>query len=76
MVIYIGSSKVCIPHSELSKTSVPNHFKVFRYFCIKMAAQSTLATILRNLHIPGKPILLTNVYDAVSARTVTALPGT
>lgn len=41
-----------------------------------MAAQITLATTLRNLHIPGKPILLTNVYDAVSARTVAALPGT
>jgi 2-methylisocitrate lyase-like PEP mutase family enzyme len=41
-----------------------------------MPAQSTLATTLRHFHIPGKPILLTNVYDAVSARAVAALPST
>jgi 2-methylisocitrate lyase-like PEP mutase family enzyme len=41
-----------------------------------MPAQNTLATTLRGLHIPGKPIILTNVYDAVSARAVAPLPGT
>jgi len=41
-----------------------------------MPSQSTLATSLRQLHIPGKPIILTNVYDAVSARAVAALPAT
>jgi 2-methylisocitrate lyase-like PEP mutase family enzyme len=41
-----------------------------------MAAQNTIAITLHHLHIPGKPILLTNVYDAVSARAVAALSGT
>ena len=41
-----------------------------------MAAQNALATTLRQLHVPGKPLLLTNVYDAVSAKAVAALPGT
>lgn len=41
-----------------------------------MPAQSTLATTLRHLHIPGKSILLTNIYDATSARAVAALPAT
>jgi 2-methylisocitrate lyase-like PEP mutase family enzyme len=41
-----------------------------------MPAQSALATSFRQIHIPGKPVILTNVYDAVSARAVAALPGT
>ncbi|CZR69143.1 related to carboxyphosphonoenolpyruvate phosphonomutase-like protein [Phialocephala subalpina] len=41
-----------------------------------MPAQSTLSTTLRHFHIPGKPILLTNIYDAMSARAVAALPAT
>lgn len=41
-----------------------------------MPAQNTLATTLRRLHIPRKPLLLTNVYDALSARAVAALPAT
>jgi 2-methylisocitrate lyase-like PEP mutase family enzyme len=41
-----------------------------------MSTQSTLATTLRSLHIPGRPLILTNVYDAVSARAIAALKGT
>lgn len=41
-----------------------------------MTSQNTLAKTLRGLHIPGKPIILTNIYDAVSARAVAPLPGT
>jgi 2-methylisocitrate lyase-like PEP mutase family enzyme len=41
-----------------------------------MVAQNALAITFRNFHIPGKPILLTNVYDAVSAKAVAGLPGT
>src|SRR5271169_2721476 len=41
-----------------------------------MSAQNTLATTLRSLHIPGRPIILTNVYDAVSARAIAAIKGT
>ena len=33
------------------------------------------ATAFKALHIPGQPLLLANVYDALSARTVAALPG-
>jgi 2-methylisocitrate lyase-like PEP mutase family enzyme len=41
-----------------------------------MSTQNTLATTLRSLHIPGKPIIITNVYDVVSARAIAALKGT
>jgi 2-methylisocitrate lyase-like PEP mutase family enzyme len=41
-----------------------------------MSTQSILATTLRRLHIPGRPIILTNVYDAASARAIAGLKGT
>jgi len=41
-----------------------------------MATQKALATAFRNLHIPGKPLVLTNVYDAVTARAIATLPQT
>ena len=41
-----------------------------------MTAASTLATTFRKFHIPGKPILLINIYDAVTARAVAELPRT
>jgi 2-methylisocitrate lyase-like PEP mutase family enzyme len=31
--------------------------------------------LLRSLHIPGTPLILTNVWDAVTAKTVAAVPG-
>jgi 2-methylisocitrate lyase-like PEP mutase family enzyme len=33
------------------------------------------ATLLRSLHVPGDPLILTNVWDAATARTVAAVPG-
>jgi 2-methylisocitrate lyase-like PEP mutase family enzyme len=33
------------------------------------------AEILRALHVPGTPLILTNVWDAVTARIVAASPG-
>jgi len=33
------------------------------------------AAAFKALHIPGQPLLLANVYDSLSARTVAALPG-
>ena len=41
-----------------------------------MVTQNALATTFRKFHIPGKPIVLTNIYDAVSAKAVAGLPGT
>ena len=41
-----------------------------------MATTAALAKTLRQLHIPGKPLILTNIYDAASARAVAQLPGT
>jgi 2-methylisocitrate lyase-like PEP mutase family enzyme len=35
-----------------------------------------LAAAFRALHVPGKPIILTNVYDAASARAVADIPAT
>lgn len=33
------------------------------------------AELLRSLHVPGDPLIVTNVWDAVTARTVAAVPG-
>ena len=37
-----------------------------------LAAQ---ATAFKSLHVPGKPLLLANVFDSTSARIVASLPG-
>ncbi|KAL1801656.1 hypothetical protein ACET3X_001998 [Alternaria dauci] len=37
---------------------------------------NTQAQRLRALHTPGKPLVLTNIWDAISASAVAALPGT
>jgi 2-methylisocitrate lyase-like PEP mutase family enzyme len=33
------------------------------------------AELLRSLHVPGTPLIVTNVWDAITARTVAAVPG-
>jgi len=33
------------------------------------------AELLRSLHVPGTPLIVTNVWDAVTARTVAGAPG-
>ena len=33
------------------------------------------AQLLKSLHVPGNPLILANVYDIPSARTVAALPS-
>ncbi|KAM0263196.1 hypothetical protein ACHAQJ_001351 [Trichoderma viride] len=40
-----------------------------------MAASNSLAATLKSLHLPGKPLILANVYDILSARAVAALPS-
>ncbi|WP_345376179.1 isocitrate lyase/PEP mutase family protein [Frondihabitans cladoniiphilus] len=42
-----------------------------------MSIQSTAekAELLRSLHVPGDPLIVTNVWDAVTARVVAATPG-
>jgi len=40
-----------------------------------MTTQADKAQRLRALHVPGEPLMLVNVWDAASARTVAALPG-
>ena len=35
-----------------------------------------LATAFRALHVPGKPIIVTNCYDAISAKTIADIPST
>lgn len=34
------------------------------------------AELLRSLHVPGSPLIVTNVWDAVTARIVSDVPGT
>jgi 2-methylisocitrate lyase-like PEP mutase family enzyme len=38
--------------------------------------QNTTAAFFRSLHQPGNPLLLTNVWDAISASAIVSLPGT
>jgi 2-methylisocitrate lyase-like PEP mutase family enzyme len=40
-----------------------------------MSTQIEKAELLRSLHVPGEPLILTNVWDAISATTVARTPG-
>jgi len=40
-----------------------------------MTTQTDKAVLLNSLHIPGTPLIVTNVWDAVTARAVAAAPG-
>jgi 2-methylisocitrate lyase-like PEP mutase family enzyme len=40
-----------------------------------MTTQIDKAELLRSLHVPGAPLILTNVWDAVTARIVADAPG-
>lgn len=37
--------------------------------------QAQRAELLRSLHVPGDPLIVTNVWDAISARIVASVPG-
>jgi 2-methylisocitrate lyase-like PEP mutase family enzyme len=39
------------------------------------SALNTLALQLRSLYLPGRPLILANVYDAATAFTVAGLPA-
>jgi 2-methylisocitrate lyase-like PEP mutase family enzyme len=40
-----------------------------------MSTASDRAELLRSLHVPGDPLIVTNVWDAASARAVASAPG-
>jgi 2-methylisocitrate lyase-like PEP mutase family enzyme len=40
-----------------------------------VSAAADRAELLRSLHVPGNPLIVTNVWDAASARAVAAAPG-
>ena len=40
-----------------------------------MKSTATKADLLRALHVPGTPLIVPNVWDAITARTVSAAPG-
>ena len=40
-----------------------------------MSAQNTLAKSLKSLHVPGRPLVLANIYDTLSAQAVAQLPS-
>ncbi len=40
-----------------------------------MTTQVEKADLLRSLHVPGDPLILTNIWDAVTARIVAGVPG-
>lgn len=41
-----------------------------------MSTRNETARLFKDLHKPGSPLILTNVWDAISARAVAALPTT
>jgi 2-methylisocitrate lyase-like PEP mutase family enzyme len=41
-----------------------------------MSTQNDIAKAFKTLHKPGDPLVLTNVWDAITARTIAALPET
>ena len=41
-----------------------------------MTDSAVKAELLRSFHVPGSPLILTNVWDADSARAVAAAEGT
>jgi 2-methylisocitrate lyase-like PEP mutase family enzyme len=41
-----------------------------------MSAQNFLAQSFRQLHTPGNPLILTNVWDAITASAISSLPQT
>lgn len=44
---------------------------------IKLSAhQNALAQGLKSLHVAGRPLILTNIWDAISARSIVSLPNT
>jgi 2-methylisocitrate lyase-like PEP mutase family enzyme len=47
------------------------------WFAGHMSIQSTAekADLLRSLHVPGDPLIVTNVWDSVTARVVAGVPG-
>lgn len=38
--------------------------------------QNDTAKRFRSLHVPGNPLVLTNIWDAITANSITSLPGT
>ena len=40
-----------------------------------MTSTAAKADLLRSLHVPGDPLVVTNVWDAASARAVASVPG-
>ncbi|MBB5633051.1 2-methylisocitrate lyase-like PEP mutase family enzyme [Cryobacterium mesophilum] len=40
-----------------------------------MTTTADKAEALRSLHVPGDPLIVVNVWDAITARTVAAVPG-
>lgn len=42
---------------------------------LSTTTQVQKAELLRSLHVPGDPLVVTNVWDAISARIVASVPG-
>jgi 2-methylisocitrate lyase-like PEP mutase family enzyme len=40
-----------------------------------MSAQNNLAKAFKRLHVPGRPVVLANIYDTLSAQAVAELPS-
>lgn len=41
-----------------------------------MSTQNAKALLLKSLHAPGNPLILTNIWDAITARAIAPLPTT
>lgn len=64
------------PISIITPTCTTLYLKSRRFYSSTMTPQNDTAKALKALHKPGSPLVLTNVWDAISAKTVAALPAT
>ncbi len=62
--------------SKFPTTPQNTYYYHSRTIMTTTTAQNDLAKSFKALHIPGNPLILTNVWDAITARSVASLPGT
>lgn len=65
-----GYLKLIQPRSSSARLIVST------YITMSSQSQNSIAQRFRSLHVPGKPLVLTNVWDGITANAIAALPQT
>jgi 2-methylisocitrate lyase-like PEP mutase family enzyme len=72
--IYIYIYILCLVFVVSSSSSDENQRFIFS--TMSTQSQNDVAKHFRSLHVPGNPIVLTNVWDAITANAIASLPAT